>query len=90
MCSKTRNPHQYLNKLLDALEKKSIENKKKRIFHMPDEPGVHFIKQQKISRMSQKSSSAMAFREQMMNRHNRQSAQARKQENEKKKYLKKK
>ena len=57
---------------------------------MPDEPGVHFVKQKKISRMSQKSQSALTFREQMMNRHNRQSVQARKQQNEKIKYLKKK
>ena len=56
---------------------------------MPDESGVHFVKQKKIKEMSMKSSSALAFREQMMGRHNRQSIEARKREKEKKKFMRK-
>ena len=63
--------------------------KKKRVFEMPDESGVHFVKQKKIKEMSMKSSSALAFREQMMGRHNRQSIEARKREKEKKKFMRK-
>ena len=73
----------------DAFEKKVIEVKKKRKFEMPDESGVHFVKQKKIKEMSTKSSSALAFREQMMGRHNRQSIEARKREKEKKKFMRK-
>jgi len=73
----------------NAAEKVKSEEKKKRTFELPDESGVHFVKQKKVNDLSKKSSSALAFREAMMGRHVRQSAESRRREKEKKKWMKK-
>merc|ERR1719423_597068 len=64
----------------ETVEKIQLENKqkinrqeerKKRVFEMPNDPGIHLVKQKKIKTVSAASSSAMAFLEQMRGRHAR-------------------
>merc|ERR1712176_1074522 len=66
------------------------EERKKRVFEMPTDPGSHLVKQKKIKTVSAASSSAMAFLEQMRGRHVRVSKDERKRNFEKIKFNKNK
>jgi len=70
-------------------EKRKEAKKRKEKFSLPNEAGSHFVKRKKIKEMSKISSSASSFREQMMSRHNRTSAQQRRNNIEKISFLKK-
>ena len=75
------------------LDKQKInrqEERKKRVFEMPNDPGIHLVKQKKIKTVSAASSSAMAFLEQMRGRHARVSKEERKRNIEKIKFNKNK
>ena len=75
------------------LDKQKInrqEERKKRVFEMPNDPGIHLVKQKKIKTVSASSSSAMAFLEQMRGRHARVSKEERKRNFEKIKFNKNK
>ena len=66
------------------------EERKKRVFEMPTDPGHHLVKQKKIKTVSAASSSAMSFLEQMRGRHVRVSKDERKRNFEKIKFNKNK
>merc|ERR1712131_384008 len=70
----------------ETVEKIQFENKqkmnrqaerKKRVFEMPNDPGIHLVKQKKLKTVSAASSSAMALLEQMRGRHARVSKEER-------------
>ena len=75
---------------LDKQKMNRQAERKKRVFEMPNDPGIHLVKQKKLKTVSAASSSAMAFLEQMRGRHARVSKEERKRNFEKIKFNKSK